>query len=157
MAFSFPRNTVLAAVLGSVSLLLAGLFVYEVYAQPIPTAHNNAMSGGTVYLAPSAQAAAATPPEKAPVAEIHIASSGLTYLRGAHVASVSGSIIRTEITLGAGVFIWNIESGYSTQFYGPSGIKETLSDIKPGDYLSVTGKLTSAGNAPSISADVIRN
>ena len=156
-----PRKVVIATIVGAVSLMLTGVFVYEVYAQPIITAHNSAplaaSRGGTVYLAPSSQAAAAAPSQSAPIIEVHIANDGLTYLRGAHVISVSGSTIRTEITLGAGAFVWNIETGYNTQFYNQNGAKVGLSDIQPGDYLSVTGKLSSAGIAPGVTADVIRN
>jgi len=157
--FRFPPRLVLAAVVGSVSVLLAGLFVYEVFAQPLPTAHSTAPAAapaGTVYLSPSAQAAAA-PQTTAPLIEVHIANNGLTYIRGAHVVSISGSTIRTEVTLGAGTFVWSIETSYNTQFYAQSGAKIALSDITPGDYLTVTGKLSSAGDSPTVSADIIRN
>ena len=59
------------------------------------------------------------------------ASRAYPYVRGAHVVSVSGSTIRTEVTLGAGTFVWNIETSYNTQFYAQSGAKMALSDIQP--------------------------
>jgi len=149
-----PKIAVAAGVAG-VSLMLAGIFVYEVYAQPLPEAHAASVPAGTVYLSPSAQAAVTAPAADAPMLEMHVANNGLTLLRGARVLSVSGSSMQVGMSWGASTFIWNVSTAYNTEFFGTAGAKETLSDVQAGDVVTVTGTLNAGGVAPGIAATII--
>ncbi len=158
--FALPRKLLVALIVGGVSVMLAGVFLYEVYAQPLPQSHSAsaaAAPSGTVYLSPAAQAAAvASSTKPAPILEVHIANSGLMLLRGARVLSVSGSTIHVGMTWDSNTFTWALDTNYNTQFLNIKGEKGALGDIQAGDTLIVTGTLTTAGSEPSIDTKTVR-
>ena len=156
-----PRRIFIAATVSLASLVLAGLFLYVVYAQPLPHERSSgavrSVSSGTVYLSPSGQAAAAaTVIKKEPEREVHIANTGLMLLRGATVISSSPGAIRVSMAWGAADFSWTIETDSGTKFLTSNGQKATLEDIAVGDVITVTGQLTKSGAEPTINADYVR-
>jgi len=156
---TFSRKTVVTVTVVAASCVLAGLFAYEVFAQPLSAdLHANApasVPAGTVYLSLSAHAAA-TQPANAPMLEMHIANNGLVLLRGARVLSLSGSSMRVGMSWGSGDFIWNVSTAYNTEFFNTAGSKETLADIGVGDIVTITGTLSAGGAGPGVAANIVR-
>ncbi|MDP2648793.1 MAG: hypothetical protein Q8P19_02735 [bacterium] len=113
-------------------------------------------SSGTVYLSPSASAAAAASTQEQPMLEVHIANNGLTLLRGARVLSISGTTIRVGMAWQSSTFTWTLETNYNTRFVAQSGEKATLADITTGDVVMVTGTLRAGGSEPAIDTDYLR-
>ena len=159
--FSVSRKMFIIGSVSVTALLVASTLFYEVYAQvssgvQSPSAASS-LSSGTVYLAPSAKAAAqASPSAASPVLEMHIANNGLVLLRGARVLSVSGSVITVEMVWGTNTFTWNVGTTYNTEFFTSTGEKETLSNIQAGDTVTVTGMLSGSGTGQSLSAEYVR-
>ncbi len=160
--YLFPSYRILATGgVAVVSIVLAGLFLYEVHAQPLAQQSTVSAEGsapsGTVYLSPSAHAAAeASSGAKAPMLEMHIANNGLVLLRGAHVLSISGTTIRVALAWGENNLTWNVNTEYNTQFLTTAGEKRVLADIRIGDIVTVTGMLVSGGTEPTVNAAFVR-
>ncbi len=159
--FPFSRKLFISAGVLLVALVLAGLFVYEVYAQPLPRTHTAsavaATPAGTVYLSPEARAAAqAGAAVKEPTREVHIANNGLILLRGARVLSISDNTIHVGMTLGASDFTWAAVTKYNSSFWKPDGTKGSISDINVGDIVTITGTLTGSGTEPAIDTEYVR-
>jgi hypothetical protein len=156
--FNVPRKIVLGAIAALAAVVLGSVLIYETYARPLTAQFAGAQTNaGTVYLSPAAEAAAQAPiAAKTPMLEMHIANNGLTLLRGARVLSVSGSTIRVGIAWSSGLFTWDINTAYNTEFFGPTGQKETLADVQPGDIVTATGNLHAGGGEPAIDAQFVR-
>lgn len=162
--FMFSRRIFIGAAISIVSLLFAGLLLYQVNAQSLPRGDDAGAAGGassgTVYLSTSGQAdaeAETTSAQKAPMREVHIANNGLVLLRGATVISNSRGTIRVGMAWGPADFTWTIETeNLNTEFLTSKGVKATIGDIKAGDTITVTGMLKSSGTEPVVTADYIR-
>jgi hypothetical protein len=57
---------------------------------------------------------------------------------------------------GAANFAWTIETTGATKFLNSQGQKQTISDIKVGDVLVITGKLVNDNNQFAINAEFVR-
>ena len=122
-----------------------------------PAAYSSSATN-TVYLSPqTANSAAVVQPQDVPMAEVNIANSGLTLLRGARVTSVSGGTIQLGISLGAAQLIWSTHTAYGTQIYDSKGTKSTIDAIRIGDIVTVTGQLDESSGQPSVTAQYIRD
>ena len=157
----FSRKIFVGAAVFLTALILSGVFLYEVYAQPLTQSHKvsayGSVSAGTVYLSPSAQAAAqVSSTAKEPMQEVHVANNGLILLRGARVLSISGNTIHLGMAFGPSDFTWAAVTKYNTIFLNKQGAKETLSDIGVGDTVTVTGLVTGSGAEPTIDTDFVR-
>lgn len=161
------------------SLIFVGLFLYQAHAQTSATRVADASSQSSadkIYLdsrAPSSakgylsdrvnlsSAEAVSPVQvqktlKAPMLEVHIANNGLVLLRGARVIALSGNIIRVGMTWGTSDVTWSAATHYNTRFLTSDGQKETLGDIKVGDFVTVTGQLIASGKEPTVDTDYVR-
>ncbi len=159
---AFSRKVLIVIGISTASLLFASLFLLRVHAQLAPVAFN-ASSGSdvpshTVFLSAAGAAAAEkdTHSISAPLQELHIAANGLVLLRGATVVSVSNHTIRASLTWGPDDFVWLVQTDYSTKFIDPKGERGSLSDIRPGASITVTGMLTGGGTEPTINANFVR-
>jgi hypothetical protein len=90
------------------------------------------------------------------ILEVHIANNGLVYVRGAQVTSISGGVIGTSMSWGSTDFVWTVETSGTTKFLDQQGRKQTISDVKVGDIIAVTGKLVSDNNKFIINAEFVR-
>lgn len=88
--------------------------------------------------------------------EVHIANNGLIFMRGARVTAVDGGTIETVTSWGDTRFAWIVETNGATKFLNHQGQKQIISEIKVGDFLSVTGKLVSDSNRLIINAEFVR-
>src|ERR1700721_1056186 len=73
--------------------------------------------------------------------EMHIANNGLVLLRGAQVTSVSGDTIQVEMIWNSVQFTWTVQTDSNTQFFAPTGERETSSSVQTGSVITVTGML----------------
>ena len=140
------------------ALAVAGIFLYQAFASPLSYSGRQGWSSsdpGKTYLS-AAEAAAATSEEEPPMLEVHIANNGLVLLRGAHVISRSGSLIRVKMAWGSSDFVWAIQTGPGTKFFTAEGEKGALMDISIGDSITATGKIVRSGNEPMIDAEFVR-
>ena len=155
----FSQRIFVIAAISATSAVLAGLFFYQVGAQPLSRVfgYGAASSGNTVYLSgDTAAAAAASSTEESSTFEVHIANNGLTLLRGARVLSVSGSTIRVGMSWGSSDFSWKVQTTGNTKFFGPKGEKETSNDIHIGEVVTITGMIERGGAEPLINAQFVR-
>ena len=159
--FPFSRRIFIGATVSVVSLVLAVVLFYKVYAQTLP-AEDSASSVesvplGTVYLSDSGQTAArVAPTEEATMREVHIANNGLMLLRGATVISNVRGTIRVSMEWGSADFTWEVKTDSDTRFVTSKGEKGTLADIQTGNSITVTGQLTGSGAEPTIEANFVR-
>lgn len=87
---------------------------------------------------------------------INIANNGSVLLRGARVTDVFGRTIQTNLSWASADFTWTVEAPNNAKFFDHKGQKQTISDIKVGDIVTVTGKLVSKNNKMVISAEFVR-
>ena len=154
----------LAAGVSAAVFLFAVLFFYQVHADPLSylssshaaTVAPSSGIPGKVYLSTESAPVAAAVPQIAPVLEIHIAGNGLVLLRGARVASISGSTINVAMAWGSSNFTWAVGTSYNTQFLTSTGQKESLQNIQVGDIITVTGMLANGGTGPAVDAQFVR-
>lgn len=127
-------------------------------ASSAPAAYTSPASS-TVFLSEKSatSAAASIQTTDTPMQEVHIANSGMTLLRGARVASVSGGTIALTLTWGGANFGWSVHTTYSTQIYDGSGAKSTVNSIRVGDIVTVSGQLLQTSNQPSVTAQYIHD
>lgn len=152
----FSQRIYIVASISVALAVLAGVLLYQARA-PLANAlgYNSvarSVSPNTVYL--SGATASTTP--KAFTREVHIANNGLTLLRGAHVISISGNVIRVGMTWNSLDFTWQIQTSYSTKFVNSEGEKMSANDIRIGDIVTVTGNLAQNGREPIVNADIVR-
>lgn len=154
---SVYRHRIFAAAAVSVmALLFVGIFLYQAHADSL----NRAYLSDNVFLsAKASRAAPAAVPETRAVpaiGEVHIANNGLVLLRGARVISIADGTIHVGVTLGSSRFLWAVKIDNYSKFLTPDGQAESLSDIKTGGILTVTGRLSAGGPEPTIGADFVR-
>lgn len=150
-------------------LFSVGIFLYQAHAQfPVhilnipllnmPAAGN--ISPGAEQLSLAAEIGAkpdAYLPPRASMLEIHVANNGLVLLRGARVSSVEGDIIRAHTAWDSAEFVWQVQTNkLSTTFLTSDGKKETLTDVRAGDVITVTGQLIRGLAEPMIEARFVR-
>ncbi len=102
--------------------------------------------------------------EKRPIQEVNIANNGQVYIRGARVESVSGTTIMISTTWNSTKMQWLIHTNasqygkrhFGTKFLDRSGEMISLSDIRIGDTVSVSGSLRKDQADLVVDADVVR-
>ena len=105
-----------------------------------------------------------TPPTGKSMMEVHIANNGLIFLQGAKVESITGKTIIVSTFWNLAEFKWTIqtdESYYGPRHFGTSfldskGKNISITDIKIGDNIVVSGNLNPSYKEPTIKADVVR-
>jgi len=111
--------------------------------------------------------APAAPPEgNTPLCplEMHIANNGLVLLRSARVVSLHGNTITVSTAWGSADFTWTVRTDLShfesrtfgTRFIDRDGKKGSLSGIKVGSVVTITGALDPVAGEPTIDADSVR-
>lgn len=153
---SLGRITLNRGVVAIYLLLVAATAAYQVNALGQSPSENAspASTSGNVYLAGSAAPVSAA--ENPPVSEIHIAGSGLTLLRNARVAAVSGSAMAVSMSWGSNDFTWNVNIPYGTKYIRESGEDGSAADIRVGDTVTITGNLKASSREPTIEARYVR-
>jgi hypothetical protein len=155
----YSNRTYLIGAFAVAAAIAGGVLIYGGLSSSLPRKASAATApAGTVYLSPSASAAGASSGAavKNPMHEITIANSGLVLLRGARVVSITGNTIRVELSWGSDSFAWDVHTRYTTLYFASTGAKETLSDIQPGDTVTVTGNLSADNFSNSVDADYVR-
>ncbi len=153
----FSQRTYTIAAASVALVVLSAALLYQVQtpiARALGYGATVSASPNTVYL--SGNAAAASTTTETPIREVHIANNGLVLLRGAHVLSVSGSVIRVGMMWGSSEFKWIVQTDYSTKFLNTGGEKVSETDIHIGDIVTVTGTILRNGSEPVVDADVVR-
>lgn len=87
---------------------------------------------------------------------INIANNGLVFVRGARITAISGDAITTSMSWGSASFSWVIKTSGSTKFINQQGQKQTISNLKVGDAVTVTGKLVGDSGQFTINAEFVR-
>ena len=111
--------------------------------------------------------APAAPPEgNTPLCplEMHIANNGLVLLRSARVVSLHGNTITVSTAWGSADFTWTVRTdlihfetrSFGTRFIDRDGKKGSLSGIKVGSVVTITGALDPVAGEPTIDADSVR-
>lgn len=98
------------------------------------------------------------------ILEVHIANSGMVYLQGARVESVSGSRLVVSTTWNNIKLEWGVNTNgsdygkrhFGTQFYDSKGNKLTIADIRVGSVVSVNGFFETGVSGLILKADFIR-
>lgn len=139
----FKFSAVFAAI-----VLLTGLAMFKIQN---PTVLKSSASSKSQIVVPSA-----SPTAVPTMLGVNIANNGSVFIRGASVKSVSDNQILASVSWGSTVFSWVIQTTPTTKFLNHAGQKITISDIKVGDIVNVTGKLLSNENQFTINAEFIR-
>lgn len=92
-------------------------------------------------------------PERA----LTIANSGLVYASGLKVTAIGGGTITSTIAWASGSFPWTVTADFGTHFVRPGGSVGKLTDIKVGDFLTVSGTLMPVAGQNAINATTIRD
>ncbi len=121
------------------------------------------------YLLPGAEVAKAldskwTPPVGKFIQGVNIANSGMIYIQGAKVLSVSGNQIVVSVSWNVVKMQWTVntnESYYNKRHFGTGfldskGNRVFITDIHAGDIISVSGVLDTNFADPTIKADFVR-
>lgn len=87
---------------------------------------------------------------------INIANNGSIFVQGAKVTGISGNSIKINTSWGSTNFAWVVQISGTTKFLNHQGEKQTISDIKVGDIVMVTGKLMGDSNQFAINAEFVR-
>jgi len=87
---------------------------------------------------------------------VNIANNGSMLVRGAVVTAVSADTLEAKMSWGSANFAWVIQTTGATKFLSQQGQKQTISDVKVGDTVTVTGKLASDSNQYVINAEFVR-
>lgn len=82
-------------------------------------------------------------------------ADGKALVRGAKVASVSGSDINVSVALGNATVTMTLKTDSATKLYNRAGRAETMSDIAVGDMVTAVGTLS--GNGLSMNASAIKD
>jgi hypothetical protein len=101
---------------------------------------------------------------KSPILEVHIANNGMVYLQGARVVSVVGTTVTVSTSWKNTDLNWTVitnESYYGkrhfgTEFYDSKGKSISVSGIKVGNSVVVSGDLDSKSKELKVLAKVIR-
>lgn len=141
-------NLLSAKVIGPAagSLAAAALIAYQAHLQPLPPDMNGPVS-----------AAASAGSKEAAVPGITIASDGLVHLRDARVVSISGNAIEVSVSFDGDDFAWIADTSAATKFPDGSGRNQSISAIRSGDIVDVTGELQSGGATPTLAATFVRD
>ncbi|MDQ3075893.1 MAG: hypothetical protein M3Q34_02095 [bacterium] len=90
--------------------------------------------------------------------EVSIKDNGQVLVRGAKVTAVSGNMISATTAWGAMNLNWNVNVLSSTNFVRKHGTTSSIAEVKVGDMISFTGKVTSGtSSAIVVDAKVIKN
>lgn len=159
MPLYMPSNRIIAfAAVSAVSVLLSGLFLYQVHAQPLTAQSGGGVPAGTADLSAQAAGTGSSPVAtgSAPMVEMHIANNGLVLLRGARVVSISGGTVHVEMAFGGADFTWALSTNSNTQFFSSQGGKEAFTDVREGDIVTATGMLAGGGTEPVVDTQFVR-
>jgi hypothetical protein len=104
----------------------------------------------------SASAESAVAPSGPKNLELHIASNGLSYLKGARILSVGQNSLEVDVQWGSAEFPWHISLTPSTHYVDTRGEKLRLSDLREGQFVSITGPLLTDESVPSVKAQYVR-
>ncbi|HAO64686.1 TPA: hypothetical protein DCQ44_01760 [Candidatus Taylorbacteria bacterium] len=146
---NFQKMLMISAISAGI-VLLSGLILF---AATKPAVSKLEKSGA---LATVSAAGAAPAVGGFQTSSINIANNGLTYIQGARVTEITGNTIKTSMSLNSNTFDWVIETSGATKLINHLGQKQTISDIKVGDYLMVTGKLLESKGSYIINAEFVR-
>ena len=99
-----------------------------------------------------------------PIIDVHIATTGMTYIQGAEVVSITGPTIVVSTIWNTLILQWTIhtnESYYGTRHFGTNffnrkGERVSLLDIHVGDSITISGDLEANMTTPTIMANTIR-
>lgn len=94
--------------------------------------------------------------ESAPNLEVHIANNGFVLIRNATITSIAGSTITAEIAWGSSTLTWAVQTDGKTEFVQSDGEKGTLSGLKEGDMITITGELDPTVSEPTVIAETVR-
>lgn len=90
--------------------------------------------------------------------EVHITDNGKVLVRGAKVASISGSTITATTMWGSAVMNWTVTSDADTKLIRRYGGASAINEITVGDYISFQGSLvTSTASPMTVLAKTIKN
>ncbi len=99
-----------------------------------------------------------------PILELHIADNGMIFLQGATVVSVLDKTLILSAQWHQLDFKWVVETNesyygvrhFGTTFLDTHGKPISIADIRPGDSITVSGRLDTNQTKPMIKADTIR-
>jgi hypothetical protein len=164
--YLYSNRLIVLATISGVSILVLSLFSYDILHGQSPAAEftrssspNSAAvtSPGEVSLAGApASASSSAAADTDPIPNINIASDGLVLLNDAQVVSISGSTLDVRVDFGGMSFPWVVQTNSSTKFPIAGGNFQSLSDIRSGDVVTVTGTLSGAGSKPALNATFVR-
>ncbi|HRH31519.1 MAG TPA: DUF5666 domain-containing protein [Candidatus Paceibacterota bacterium] len=80
--------------------------------------------------------------------EVHITDSGKVLVRGAKVASVSGSTITATTTWGSVAMNWTVTTDSNTKLLRRYGGSSAMTEIAVGDFISFQGNLVTGTASP---------
>lgn len=89
--------------------------------------------------------------------EVHISDNGKVLVRGAKVASVSGSNVMATTSWGASSISWTVNTSANTEMVRRYGGKLALSEISVGDFISFQGDLAQGSSGFVVNAKVVKN
>lgn len=98
------------------------------------------------------------------IVDVHIANSGMVYLQGARVESVSGSRLVVSTAWNSTRLEWVVNTNgsdygkrhFGTQFSDRKGNKLTIADIGVGSVISVNGFFEASDGGLTLKADFVR-
>ncbi len=145
-----PSRAALALGASGVVLVAASLFVYlsyenVVYASAAPVLSSDS-SGENAMLA------------SAPMVthQMTIGNNGIVYLQNATLEAISGESATIESSWGAESFSWHGEITSATKVFAGDGSAAALSDLEPGQLVTVTGQIDTSSATPAIEVQFIR-
>lgn len=136
----------------------AAFFAFSLFAFLFSFPPQRAAAEGVV---PAAPAEGSTPLRPL---EMHIANNGLVLLRSARVVSLQGNTITVSTAWGSADFKWTVRTDLShfetrtfgTRFIDRDGKKGSISGVKIGSVVTITGALDPVAGEPTIDADSVR-
>lgn len=154
-AAAAPRRSRVTVVLSALGLffgLSAAAFVYSLSTERV--------AAGSVASLTAVPASSDVRP-----LEVHIANNGQVLLRSARVTSINGETISVSTSWGDSGFTWLVRTDarayethkFGTHFINSAGGEESLSDIRPGSLVTITGMLDSSAHSPTIDAGSVRS